>query len=103
MVLAAALHFISQQQQTGQAAIVTSWVELLTISALVSYAIAWYRGSRCHNTDCRREWRGIKLPFRRRGKYPHGHYKLCAKHHPNVPSSGKITAAHITAQTHDGH
>jgi hypothetical protein len=25
------------------------------------------------------------------GRFVHGQYKLCHVHHPNVPSSGKIT------------
>jgi hypothetical protein len=33
----------------------------------------------------------------RRGRFRHGHYRLCHIHHPNVPSDGKITVEHIAA------
>lgn len=101
-MIVATVHFVSQTQQAGQAVVITSWVELLTISTILGIAVTVYRNSRCHATDCRREWRGHRLTLRRRGKYPHGHYKLCHVHHPNVPSDGKITAAHVQHLTHDG-
>ena len=31
------------------------------------------------------------------GRFRHGHYRLCAVHHPLVPSDGKITDEHIEA------
>jgi hypothetical protein len=40
----------------------------------------------CHHEGC----------FRR-GRFRHGQYRLCHVHHPNVPSDGKITDAHIAA------
>jgi hypothetical protein len=52
-------------------------VSLLGIGGLVSMLI-------CHHKGC---WR--------RGRFPHGHYRLCHVHHPHVPSDGKVTAAHI--------
>lgn len=38
----------------------------------------------CHKSGCYR-----------RGRFRHGHYKLCHRHHPLVPSDGKITEKHI--------
>ena len=42
----------------------------------------------CHRKGC---WR--------RGRFPHGHYRLCHVHHPLVPSDGNITDEHIHAVT----
>lgn len=65
--------------------------QLTLITAVL--AIAWksYRHFECHQEKCH------KL-----GRFTHGHYKLCAKHHPNVPSDGKITQYHIDNPTHFG-
>jgi hypothetical protein len=52
-------------------------VSLIGIGGIVSTLI-------CHHTGCYR-----------RGRFRHGHYKLCHIHHPHVPSDGKITAEHI--------
>jgi hypothetical protein len=54
-------------------------ISLIGIGGIVSSLI-------CHQSGCYR-----------RGRFRHGHYRLCHVHHPNVPSDGKITAAHIAA------
>ncbi len=64
----------------------TSLVELLTILSVITFAVAAYRKIECHQSGCHRI-----------GKFDHGHFKLCRRHHPLVPSSGKITQEHIKA------
>ena len=59
--------------------LVVGVVSLIGIGGIVSSLI-------CHQSGCLR-----------RGRFRHGHYRLCHVHHPNVPSDGKITAAHIAA------
>jgi hypothetical protein len=54
-------------------------VSLLGIGGIVSMLI-------CHQKGCYR-----------RGRFPHGHYRLCHVHHPHVPSDGKVTQEHIAA------
>jgi hypothetical protein len=54
-------------------------VSLVGIGSIVSHLF-------CHQSGCYRM-----------GRFPHGHYRLCHVHHPNVPSDGKITAEHIAA------
>jgi hypothetical protein len=54
-------------------------IGLIGIGGIVSTLI-------CHHSGCYR-----------RGRFRHGHYKLCHVHHPGVPSDGKITAEHIAA------
>lgn len=44
--------------------------------------IPWYLHNRCHVDGC------YKL-----GKYPYHHYKLCKRHHPEVPED--ISHAHV--------
>lgn len=44
--------------------------------------IAWWKAGECHVDKCHR-----------RGKHPFKHYRLCARHHPDVPN--KITHTHI--------
>ena len=63
-----------------------SWVELLGTLALVSFVGGLYKHLECHVSGCHRL-----------GRFVHGHYKVCRVHHPDVPSSGKITAEHINA------
>ena len=65
----------------------------LLISVTVQGVMA-YKHSRCHEHTCRN-----RLHMRRHGKYPHGHMRLCAVHHPSVPVDGKVTAEHINAET----
>ena len=59
--------------------LIVAAVSLAGIGGLVSMVI-------CHKKGC---WR--------RGRFPHGHYRLCHVHHPNVPSDGRVTAEHIAA------
>lgn len=59
--------------------LVVGVVSLIGIGGIVSSLI-------CHQSGCLR-----------RGRFRHGHYRLCHVHHPNVPSNGKITAEHIAA------
>lgn len=51
---------------------------------LIGLAVGLYRHLECHQTGCHRF-----------GRFPHGHLKLCARHHPKVPDDGRITAEHI--------
>lgn len=67
-MIIAILHFISQPP-----VIITSWIELLTVTVVFSGFIGIYRHLECHEESCHRP-----------GKYIHGHLKLCAKHHPAV-------------------
>jgi hypothetical protein len=71
--------FLSQPEVIG-----TSWIEVLGVVLIVGYIVGAYRHIECHKHGCHRL-----------GRFVHGHYKLCARHHPNVPSDGKVTAAHI--------
>lgn len=78
MVLAAALHFVGQAQQAGQAVVVTSWVELLTITSILAIASAWWHKHNCHEHHCLRlSWHPDE----------DGH-PVCKKHHPDHPSRG---------------
>lgn len=52
-------------------------VSLVGIGGVISMLI-------CHHDGC----------FRR-GRFRYGHYRLCAKHHPHVPSDGRITDEHV--------
>jgi hypothetical protein len=62
----------------------TSLIELLTLLSLVTLAIGAYRHVECHHSGCHRL-----------GRFPHGQYKLCRIHHPNVPTAGPIDRSHI--------
>ena len=57
--------------------LVVGIVSLIGIGGVVSMLF-------CHHSRC----------FRR-GRFRHGHYRLCHVHHPGVPSDGKITKTHI--------
>ena len=60
------------------------WVEVIELGLVLVAFIAGARILFCHKQGCYRL-----------GRFRHGHYKLCHKHHPNVPSSGKITEKHL--------
>ncbi len=62
----------------------TSLIEVIAVVALLPTAAAILNHLICHQKGCYRP-----------GRFTHGHFKLCARHHPNVPSDGKITAEHI--------
>jgi hypothetical protein len=62
----------------------TSLIELLTLLSVLTLAVGAYRHIECHHSGCHRI-----------GRFPHGHYKLCRVHHPNVPTSGPIDGARI--------
>lgn len=57
--------------------LIVAAISLIGIGGIVSTLI-------CHRKGC----------FRR-GRFRCGHYRLCHVHHPDVPSDGKITDAHI--------
>jgi hypothetical protein len=63
-----------------------SWVELVGTISLVTLLFGAYRRFECHVSGCHRI-----------GRFPHGHYKLCHVHHPQVPDDGKITAERVKA------
>jgi hypothetical protein len=65
-----------------------SYLELLTLAVLVSAFATAYKHIECHQEGCHRL-----------GRYPHGHLKLCARHHPLVPNNGKISREEIDAVT----
>ena len=46
--------------------------------------VAWYRHHNCHQHRC---WR--------LGRFQHGHFVLCHKHHPKVPDDGRVSQAHV--------
>ena len=62
----------------------TSLVELLTLTSIVAFVVGVYRHIECHHSGCHRL-----------GRFPHGHYKLCRVHHPQVPTTGRIDQARI--------
>ena len=62
----------------------TSLVELLTLTSIVAFVAGAYRHIECHHSGCHRL-----------GRFPHGQYKLCRVHHPNVPTTGRIDQARI--------
>jgi hypothetical protein len=62
----------------------TSLVELLTLTSIVAFVAGAYRHIECHHSGCHRF-----------GRFPHGHYKLCRVHHPQVPTTGQIDQARI--------
>lgn len=78
----AALHFLSEQT------VGDSYLELLSLAVLISAFATAYKHIECHKDGCHRL-----------GRFPHGHLKLCAHHHPGVPNDGKITSEHIDAIT----
>lgn len=49
---------------------------------LVVAVVAWYKTNQCHVDSCHKI-----------GKHPFKHYKLCRKHHPDIPNH--LTHAHI--------
>ncbi len=87
----AAMHFVSQAQQSGQSVFITSWVELTAIASLLTIVGAFvtgYKHIECHRDGCHRL-----------GRFPHGHLRLCHVHHPAVPDDGRITDEHIKVVT----
>ena len=81
MILAS--FFISQPE-----VLTTSWLELATLIGTFAILLGAYRQISCHQSNCYRL-----------GRYEHGHFKLCRKHHPHVPTKGKIGKAHIDEMT----
>jgi hypothetical protein len=55
---------------------------------LLTAVLATYWHHTCQLSSC---WR--------LGRFAHGHLKLCAHHHPLVPSDGRVTQAEIDAVT----
>lgn len=62
----------------------TSVAELVGLLALIPLVVMFYRNIECHHEGCHRI-----------GRFPHGHLRLCHKHHPLVPNDGKITPKQI--------
>jgi hypothetical protein len=81
-----ALIFWSQPQ-----VVTDSWVELASTITLIAFVLGIYRHFECHRSGCHRL-----------GRFQHGHFKLCRVHHPEIPSSGRITQEHIEASTTAG-
>ncbi len=79
MSLQLALTFWSQPQ-----VVTDSWVELASTITLLAFVIGAYKHVECHVHGCHRV-----------GRFPHGHYKLCHLHHPEVPDDGRITAEDV--------
>jgi hypothetical protein len=70
--------------------LVSSWVEILSVTVLVSLGVAAFKHFNCHVNSPRFCWRF--------GHPVEGtHYRACGKHHPKRPR--RITADHI-AQAH---
>jgi hypothetical protein len=78
----ATIHFLSEQVFGD------SYLELLSLAILISAFATVYKHIECHQSGCHRL-----------GRFPHGHLRLCAIHHPLVPNDGKITGDHIDAVT----
>lgn len=64
----------------------TSLSEVLQDAGLITLIAGAYRHIECRQDGCHRL-----------GRFTHGHLRLCAVHHPLVPSDGKVTAEHINA------
>ncbi len=62
------------------------WAEVIELAIVLAAGIAGAKILFCHQQGCYRL-----------GRFQHGHYRLCALHHPKVPSNGKITKEHIDA------
>ncbi len=60
------------------------WTEAIELSLVIAITGAGARYLICHRQGCYRL-----------GRFRHGHYRLCATHHPKVPSDGKIRKEHI--------
>ena len=76
--LLATLHFVSQAQQAGESVVITSWVELLTITVIITGLSAFWHKHNCHEHHCLRlSWHPDE----------NGH-PVCKKHHPDHPSRG---------------
>ena len=75
--------FLSQPVVWG-----TSILEVFTLPGIIAVFLTAYHHVECHMGGCHRL-----------GRFEHGQYKLCAVHHPKVPSNGKVTTAHINAAT----
>lgn len=71
--------FLSQPVVWG-----TSILEVFTLPSVIAVFLTAYHHLECHRGGCHRL-----------GRFPHGHLKLCAKHHPDVPDDGRITAEHV--------
>jgi hypothetical protein len=70
----------------------SSWAGATAVfTGSIAFFAGYWRHHECHQDRCHR-----------RGKFTHGHYKLCAMHHPEVPNDGKVQAHHIRHLTHDG-
>jgi hypothetical protein len=63
-----------------------SYLELLALAVIVSALLTAYKHLECHKSGCHRL-----------GRFTHGHFKLCARHHPLVPNDGKVTDKEIKA------
>lgn len=64
-----------------------AWTEVIGCLSLLGAIGGIYHHLECHRASCHRP-----------GRFRHGHYKLCARHHPHVPSSGRIHAEDIKRQ-----
>jgi hypothetical protein len=73
--------------------VVTSWIEVLSVTVLISLAVAAFRHFNCHVNSPHFCWRF--------GHPVEGtHYRACAKHHPKRPR--KVTAEHIARVQNEG-
>lgn len=82
-----ATQFISQPD-----VLVTSWLEILSITVLLSLAFAAFKHFNCHVNSPHFCWRF--------GHPVEGtHYRACGAHHPKRPR--RITAEHIASAHHD--
>jgi hypothetical protein len=72
------LHFVSEATQAGESVVITSWVELLTLSVVSSGITAFWIKHNCHEHRC---WRLSWHPD------AEGH-PICKVHHDEHPSRG---------------
>jgi hypothetical protein len=63
--------------------LLVSSISLVGIGGIISTLV-------CHRSGCLR-----------RGRFRYGHYRLCHRHHPHVPSDGRLTEEHISAVEHE--
>jgi hypothetical protein len=96
-MIVATLHFVSQAKQEGQAVVITSWVELLTVVSIIALLVSailtgirYWQATECHVVGCHKhQWK----------KVAGTDHVVCKKHHPDdEPTHDDVLAAHTAAR-----
>jgi hypothetical protein len=72
----ATLHFVSEAAQAGESVVITSWVELLTCTVIITGLSAFWHKHNCHEHGC------LRLSWHPDAD---GH-PVCKVHHPDHPA-----------------